>query len=208
MSSIARQQVVFKELDEHNYQVVHQAMLDFTNARNLETLDEIWFVEHDPVFTLGRSGNASNLLQPSGIPVVQSDRGGDITYHGPGQLVIYFLLDLTRLNLGVKSLVNKLEGMVIRYLNNFDVAGHRIEKAPGVYVDNKKIASLGLRVRHGYSFHGIAINIDMDLTPFSYIHPCGLTNMQAVQLKQLGIQLTLNQVACDFTELIKDEFYT
>ena len=208
MSSIMRQHVVFQELDEHNYQLVHQAMLDFTNARNRDTLDEIWFVEHDPVFTLGRNGNASNLLQPSDIPVVQSDRDGDITYHGPGQLVIYCLMDLSRLNLGVKSLVNKLEGMVIRYLSSFDVTGHRIEKAPGVYVDNKKLASLGLRVRHGCSFHGIAINIDMDLTPFSYIHPCGLTNMQAVQLKQLGVQLTLNQVACDFTELIKDEFYT
>ncbi len=200
-------QVLFKHLSEHDYKYVHQAMVNFTDGRTSETLDEIWFVEHEPVFTLGRNGNKSNLLQTPDIPIVHSDRGGDITYHGPGQLVIYCLMDLKRLNLSVKSLVYSLEEMVINYLANFNIVGHRIDKAPGVYVDYKKLASLGLRVRKGFSFHGMAINVDMDATPFSYINPCGLTNMKVIQLKQLGIQQSLNDVALSFETFIQDEFY-
>lgn len=201
-------QAIFKHIDERDYQTVYDAMVDFTNKRSKDTQDEIWFVEHAPVFTLGRNGNKSNLLKTSDIPLVQSDRGGDITYHGPGQLIIYCLIDLARLSIGVKSLVYGLEQIVIRYLAEHGVTGHRIDKAPGVYVDQEKLASLGLRVRHGCTFHGLAINVDMDLKPFSYIHPCGLTNMRAVQLKQLGIQASLNQVALALQELIIEEFYT
>jgi len=199
---------IFKYIDGHNYQQTHDDMLSFTDARNEDTQDEIWFVEHAPVFTLGRNGNKSNLLKTSDIPLVQSDRGGDITYHGPGQLVIYCLIDLSRLNIGVKSLVYGLEEIIIRFIAKHNIIGYRIDKAPGVYVDNAKLASLGLRVRKGCSFHGLAINVDMDLKPFSYIHPCGLTNMKAVQLKQLGIQATVNQVALSLQELILQEFYS
>lgn len=204
---MSSQEPIFKHIKERDYQTVHNAMHKFTHSRNETTQDEIWYVEHNPVFTLGRNGNKNNLLQSSRIPIVESDRGGDITYHGPGQLVIYCLIDLTRLNLSVKSLVRGLEGMVITYLSNHNIVGHRIEKAPGVYVDNTKLASLGLRVRKGCSFHGLAINVDMDLTPFSYIHPCGLTDMRVIQLKQLGIHASLNDVACEFQQLILNQFY-
>ena len=204
---MSSQEPIFKHIKECDYQTVHNAMHEFTDSRNETTQDEIWFVEHSSIFTLGRSGNKSNLLQSSHIPIVESDRGGDVTYHGPGQLVIYCLIDLIRLNLGVKSLVSGLEDMVITYLASHKIVGHRIEKAPGVYVDNTKLTSLGLRVRKGCSFHGLAINVDMDLTPFSYIHPCGLTNMQVVQLKQLGIHTSLNEVACEFQQLMLDQFY-
>lgn len=208
MALIADKLVTFKHINLCDYQQVHHAMLEFTDARSKETLDQVWFVEHNPVFTLGRNGNTSNLLQQSNIPLINSDRGGDITYHGPGQLIIYTLMDLQRLNLGIKSLVNQLEAMVITYLANIGITGHRIQDAPGVYVDNQKIASLGLRVRKGCSFHGLAINIDMDLTPFSYINPCGLTNMQVVQVKQYDIHASLDKVACDFQQLIVKQFYS
>ena len=201
-------QPIFKSISERDYKRVHDYMIDFTQQRGRETVDEIWFVEHDPVFTLGRNGNTSNLLYDTEIPVVQSDRGGDITYHGPGQLVIYCLIDIKRLNIGVKSLVNGLEEIVISYLANHSVIGVRMNNAPGVYVDGKKLASLGLRVRNGYTFHGIAINIDMDMMPFSYIHPCGIADMRAVQLSQLGIYESKQQVASALTELLLKQFYT
>ena len=198
----------FRYLPLSPYSEIHQRMRVFTDGRDQATGDEIWFVQHPPVFTLGRNESRKNILVPTEIPVVQSDRGGDVTYHGPGQLIIYCLLDLQRLQLGVKALVAGLEEIFIQYLENFNITGERIENAPGVYVDNKKIASLGLRVRKGCSFHGMAINIDMDLTPFSYIHPCGLTGMRATQLVDLGIQRDCDQVASDLSELIRQQFYS
>ena len=198
---------IFKNITERDYQHTYQLMTDFTDNRTHNSQDEIWFVQHKPIFTLGRNGNKNNLLKTSDIPVVKTNRGGDITYHGPGQLVVYCLIDLNRLGLGVKSLVSGLEQVVINYLKRYGVVGHRIEKAPGVYVDNTKLASLGLRVRKGCSFHGLAINIDMDLMPFSYINPCGLTNMKVVQLKDLGIQANIDEVACVIKELMLEQFY-
>ncbi len=199
---------IFRDFSKSSYEDMHMKMHDFTDQRNADTQDEIWFVEHEPVLTLGRNGNQNNVLVNSNIPIVHSDRGGDVTYHGPGQLVVYCLIDLKRLQLGVKQLVAGLEQLVIDYLSVFEVTGHRINSAPGIYVDGAKIASLGLRVRHGCSFHGLALNVDMDLKPFAYIHPCGLEGMQVTQLSSLGIQVSCNEVALQLTELINQQFYT
>ena len=199
---------IFRDFSKSSYEDMHMKMCDFTDQRNEETQDEIWFVEHEPVLTLGRNGNRSNVLVNSNIPVVHSDRGGDVTYHGPGQLVVYCLMDLRRLQLGVKQLVIGLEQVVIDYLAGFEIIGRRIKSAPGIYVDGEKIASLGLRVRHGCSFHGLALNIDMDLKPFTYIHPCGLEGMKVTQLSSLGVQVDCHEVALQLTELIDQQFYT
>ena len=182
-------------------------MRNFTDNRTTDSQDEVWFVQHRPVFTLGRNESRENILVASDIPVVQSDRGGDVTYHGPGQLIIYCMFDLQRMQLGVKSLVWGLEELFIKYLANFQVMAQRIEKAPGVYVDNKKIASLGLRVRKGCSFHGMAINVDMDLQPFSLIHPCGLKGMRVTQLSDLGIQSNCDQLVSELSDAIIRQFY-
>ena len=160
-----------------------------------------------PVYTLGRNANRKNFLNSHDYSIVQSDRGGDVTYHGPGQLIIYCLFDLKRLQLGVKALIKGLEESFIQYLSDYKVIGKRLENAPGVYVDNKKIASLGLRVKNGCSLHGMAINVDMDLKPFSYINPCGLEGMQVTQLSELGIQCSCDQVASAITEKIIQQFY-
>jgi lipoyl(octanoyl) transferase len=194
-------------LGERDYRLVHANMCDFTDNRSENTDDEIWFVQHKPVFTLGRNGNKSNFLVNSDIPLVHSDRGGDVTYHGPGQLVVYCLMDLKRLQLGVKSLVHGLEEVTIQYLSEFDVLGQRIQSAPGVYVQGDKLASLGLRVRNGCSFHGLAINVNMDVKPFTYINPCGLEGMKVTQLSQLGIDKNCDEVASRIFTLIIKQFY-
>ena len=197
----------FRRLPLSSYEGIHQQMHEFTERRDASTRDEVWFVEHTPVFTLGHNRSRKNIIVPSDIPVVQSDRGGDVTYHGPGQLIAYCLFDLQRLQLGVKEMVMGLEEIFIRYLTSFNVKGQRIQKAPGVYVDNKKIASLGLRVRKGCSFHGMAVNVAMDLKPFSFIHPCGLEGMQVTQLADLGIGRNCDQVAAELSHLILRQFY-
>ena len=197
----------FRKLGLSDYQQVHEQMQIFTDSRVEGSIDEVWFVEHPAVITLGRNMSRKNVLADSDIPIVQSDRGGDVTYHGPGQLIIYCLFDLNRMQLGVKSLVWGLEEMFIQYLAKQGVIGQRIEKAPGVYVEGKKIASLGLRVRKGCSFHGMAINVNMDLSPFSLIHPCGLQGMKVTQLSELGVQRSCDQVASELSELIVQQFY-
>ena len=204
---IAVNSPIFRQLPLSPYVEIHQQMRSFTDDRNTDSQDEVWFVQHRPVFTLGRNQSRENILVASEIPITQSDRGGDVTYHGPGQLIVYCLFDLQRLQLGVKSLVSGLEELFITYLANFNIIGRRIEKAPGVYVNNKKIASLGLRVRNGCSFHGMAINVDMDLQPFSYIRPCGLEGMQVTQLSDLGIQRNCDQVASELSDAIIQQFY-
>ena len=198
---------VVRHLSERDYRLVHASMCDFTDNRNENTDDEIWFVQHKPVFTLGRSGNKSNFLVDSDIPLVQSDRGGDVTYHGPGQLIVYCLIDLKRLQLGVKSLVHGLEEVIIQYLSEFDVLGQRMQSAPGVYVQGDKLASLGLRVRNGCSFHGLSINVDMDIKPFTCINPCGLKGMKVTQLSHLGIDTNCDEVASRISKLIIKQFY-
>src|SRR5690625_3111942 len=160
-------------------------MSEFTSQRDPDTPDELWLVEHPPVFTQGQAGKAEHLLLPGEIPVIQSDRGGQVTYHGPGQLVAYPLLNLRRLNFGVRDLVSALEQVLVAVLASYNIEAYAKADAPGVYVQEQKIASLGLRVRRGCSFHGLALNVAMDLEPFQRINPCGYSGLKMTQMKQL-----------------------
>ncbi|TXI27298.1 MAG: lipoyl(octanoyl) transferase LipB [Nitrosomonas oligotropha] len=181
------QHFIVKTLGLSDYQTTWQAMKDFTDSRNEQTRDEIWLLQHPPVFTQGIAGKPEHLLHDHGIAVVKTDRGGQITYHGPGQIIAYLLLDIRRLKLGVRELVRLMESAVIGLLEDYRInAAGRVE-APGVYVGNAKIASLGLKIRKNFCYHGIALNVDMDLTPFSYINPCGYQGLQVTQTKNLGI---------------------
>ena len=181
------------------YEPTWQAMQSFTDHRNADTFDEIWLLEHPSVFTQGLAGKAEHVLNPHDIPIVQTDRGGQITYHGPGQLMLYLLLDLNRLNIKTRQFVRTIEQTVIDYLGSLGISAEGRVDAPGIYVGDKKIASIGLRVRRGYSYHGIAFNIDTDLTPFSYINPCGFQGLRMTSLKNLAPHITQNQVK---TEII------
>lgn len=160
-------------------------MQAFTEQRTADTVDEFWLTQHPPVFTLGLNGKAEHLLAPGDIPVVQCDRGGQVTYHGPGQIVLYLLLDLRRRNLGVKSLVHKMEQAIIDVLAQYGIDAQRKTGAPGIYVEGAKIAALGLRVRKGCSYHGLSLNVDMELEPFSRINPCGYAGLPTVQMRDL-----------------------
>ncbi|AEX21157.1 MULTISPECIES: lipoyl(octanoyl) transferase LipB [Vibrio] len=179
-------QLVVKRLGRQDYEPVWKAMHEFTDQRTEETPDEVWLVEHNPVFTQGQAGKAEHLINTGDIPVVQSDRGGQVTYHGPGQLVAYFLINLRRKKLGVRDLVTNIENLVINTLKAYNIDSAARPDAPGVYVDSKKICSLGLRIRKGCSFHGLALNVNMDLTPFLRINPCGYQGMEMVQVSQFG----------------------
>ncbi len=179
-------QLVVRRLGRQDYEPVWKAMHEFTDQRTEETLDEVWLVEHHPVFTQGQAGKAEHLIDTGDIPVVQSDRGGQVTYHGPGQLVAYFLINLRRKKLGVRDLVTNIENLVINTLKAYNIDSAARPDAPGVYVDDKKICSLGLRIRKGCSFHGLALNVNMDLTPFLRINPCGYEGMEMVQISQFG----------------------
>lgn len=167
------------------YETVWQAMTEFTDQRTTETPDQLWLVEHPPVFTQGQAGKAEHLLFSNEIPVIQTDRGGQVTYHGPGQLVAYPLLDLKRLKIGVRDLVTAIENTIIQTLAHYGIESAAKADAPGVYVQGKKIASLGLRVRRGCSFHGLALNVDMDLSPFLQINPCGYQGLEMTRIKDL-----------------------
>ncbi|EPS3423543.1 lipoyl(octanoyl) transferase LipB [Vibrio fluvialis] len=179
-------QLVVRRLGRQDYHPVWQAMHDFTDLRDDSTRDEVWLVEHNPVFTQGQAGKAEHLLNTGDIPVVQSDRGGQVTYHGPGQIVAYFLINLRRKKLGVRELVTDIENLVINTLKAYNIDSAARPDAPGVYVDGKKICSLGLRIRKGCSFHGLALNVNMDLSPFLRINPCGYQGMEMVQVSNLG----------------------
>lgn len=176
--------ILVRHLGIQPYEPVSQAMHDFTDMRDDTTPDEIWLVEHMPVFTQGQAGKAEHLLMTGDIPVIQSDRGGQVTYHGPGQQVMYVLLNLKRRKLGVRELVTLLEQTVVNTLAEYGIDAHPRADAPGVYVGEKKICSLGLRIRKGCSFHGLALNINMDLTPFQRINPCGYAGMEMTQMRQ------------------------
>lgn len=177
------------------YEPTWQAMKDFVEQRTEHTTDEIWLLEHDPVYTQGQAGKPEHLLFPGDIPVVQTDRGGQVTYHGPGQLTAYFLLDIKRLGLGPRQLVDSIEQSLVSLLKSYDIEAYPKSDAPGVYVtDNgleSKIASLGLRIRKGYSYHGLALNVDMDLEPFQRINPCGYAGMAMSHMAQFdpGVQI-------------------
>ncbi len=186
---------VLKFLGARPYEPTWRAMQAFTDARGPDTPDEIWFLEHPPVFTLGMNGNRAHVLAPGNIPVVQIDRGGQVTYHGPGQLVVYPLLDLRRLDLGVRELVTGLESAVIRTVASWGVTAAARRDAPGVYVAGRKLASLGLRIRRGSSYHGLALNVAMDLEPFRRINPCGFSNLEVTDLATLGGSPDVREVA-------------
>ena len=175
-----------KHLGLVDYQHTWQAMQAFTDTRTADTEDEIWLLEHPPVFTQGLAGKAEHLLVPTDIPVVKTDRGGQITYHGPGQLIAYLLIDVRRKGLGVRQLVTAMEQAVIALLARSGIAAVAKPDAPGVYVAGAKIASLGLRIRRGCSFHGLALNVNLDLTPFSHINPCGYAGLAMTQTATLG----------------------
>ncbi|RFC33329.1 MAG: lipoyl(octanoyl) transferase [Candidatus Nitrotoga sp. SPKER] len=178
---------LIKHLGLVEYQQTWQAMKQFTATRNADTRDEIWLLHHLPVYTQGLAGKPEHLLHASNIPVIKIDRGGQITYHGPGQIVAYLMLDLRHWKLNVRGLVRLMEQAVINLLASFDVIAQGREEAPGVYVDNAKIAALGLKIRNGCCYHGLAFNVDMDLAPFAYINPCGFAGLRVTQAKNLGI---------------------
>ena len=183
--------LIIRDLGLVDYTDTWQRMQQFTDQRGDDTPDEIWLLEHPPVFTQGQAGKAEHLLMPGDIPVVQVDRGGQVTYHGPGQLVAYVLLNIKRRNIGVRALVTLIEQVIIQTLAQSGVNAYAKSDAPGVYVNEQKVASLGLRVRKGCTFHGLALNVDMDLSPFSRINPCGYAGMKMVQSKDLGGPLTM-----------------
>jgi lipoyl(octanoyl) transferase len=179
--------IVVRSLGRQEYEPLWRSMQEFTNTRTPETPDEIWFTEHPPVFTLGLNASKEHVLAPGNIPVVQVDRGGQVTYHGPGQLMIYPLLDLKRANLGVRDLVSGLEECIVDLVADFGITANARKDAPGVYVDGRKIASVGLRIRRGASYHGMALNIDVELAPFSRINPCGFSDLEVSNLRAIGI---------------------
>lgn len=190
-------QVIVRDLGFQEYEPVWKAMQQFTANRDETTTDEFWCVQHPPVFTLGLNAKKEHLLNVKDIPVINIDRGGQVTYHGPGQLVIYTLLDLKRLNIGVKALVNAIEQAIISLLKQYGITAAGKENAPGVYVDDAKIAALGLRIKKNRSFHGLSLNIDMNLEPFKQINPCGYAGMEVTQLKDLNSRLYLSNVKID-----------
>ncbi|CED70808.1 lipoyltransferase (lipoate-protein ligase B) [Aliivibrio wodanis] len=182
---LLNKRLVVKNLGRQDYEPVWKAMHTFTDERDENTCDEVWLVEHNPVFTQGQAGKEEHVLAAGDIPIVKSDRGGQVTYHGPGQLVAYVLINLRRKNIGVRELVTHIENTVVNTLHQFSIESAARPDAPGVYVDNKKICSLGLRIRKGCSFHGLALNINMDLSPFLRINPCGYAGMEMIQLHDL-----------------------
>ena len=195
-----------RHLGRQAYEPVWRAMQRFTDARDGATIDELWVLEHDPVFTLGQAGKWEHVLLPGDIPVLPVDRGGQVTYHGPGQIVAYPLFDLRRLGIGVRELVNRIEQAIIDTLAGYAIAAERREGAPGVYVGQAKIAALGLRVRRGCSFHGLAFNVAMDLEPFARINPCGYQGLAVTRVVDCGGPGALPVVAADLVHAICAQF--
>ena len=190
-----------------DYLSTWQEMKDFTLARTKNTFDEIWLLQHPPVYTLGVAGKRKHLLKNNGISVVRTDRGGQITYHGPGQIVAYLLLDIRRLKLGVRELVRQMEGAVIDLLEEYSIDTNVRKDAPGVYVENAKIAALGLKIKNGCCYHGIALNVDMDLTPFSAINPCGYPGLEITQTSDLEISDGLDILSNKLSKKLKERIF-
>jgi len=199
-------QLIVRQLGRQPYLPIWQAMQNFTDQRQDSTNDELWLVEHEPVFTQGQAGKEEHLLAPGDIPVVKVDRGGQVTYHGPGQQMLYVLLNLKRHKLGVRDLVTALEQCVVQSLQAYDINAYPKADAPGVYVDGKKICSIGLRIRKGCSFHGLALNVNMDLSPFMRINPCGYAGLEMVNCTQLqgpdNLAEAGNNIVASLCELI------
>jgi len=194
--------LIVRELGRAEYEPTWRAMSEFTDRRDGDTRDELWLLEHPPVFTLGQAGRREHVLAPGEIPVLQVDRGGQVTYHGPGQLVAYPLLDLRRRGIGIRQLVNGLEQAVIEQLAGYGIEAARRDKAPGVYVDGRKIAALGLRVRRGCTFHGLAFNVNMNLEPFRRINPCGYEGLETTTVADLGGPESVERVGRDLVASI------
>ncbi|VFP82009.1 lipoyl(octanoyl) transferase LipB [Candidatus Erwinia haradaeae] len=186
--------LMVRKLGLRPWNTVVQAMCQFTNQRSQKTLDEVWLVEHPPVFTQGQSGKIKNIFILNQIPVMQSDRGGQLTYHGPGQQIMYVMIDLKRRSITTRQLIDCIEKTIIDTLTFFSVVSHTQSRAPGVYVDDKKIGSLGLRIRKGCSYHGLSLNVNMDLTPFLHINPCGYVGLKMTQLQEHKNSVTLTDV--------------
>ena len=196
--------LTFKSFGLRDYDDTWQSMK--SHIREEDFKNEIWFIEHPPVFTLGTAADQKHILNPKDIPVVQSDRGGEVTYHGPGQLVIYFMIDVKKSKLGPKTLVKSLQEFTKSLLKECSIESQFIDGAPGVYVNEKKIASIGLRISKGKTYHGISINVDMDLTPFSYINPCGYEGLEVTQIKELNDKVTIKDVERLAIELLEPIF--
>ena len=188
------------------YEPIWHAMQSFTDQRTEQTVDELWLLQHQPVFTQGQAGKAEHVLAPGAIPVVPVDRGGQVTYHGPGQLVVYCLLDIARLGIGPRKLVSLIETALIRTLRVYGLTAAAKQEAPGVYIDQGKIASIGLRIRRGKSFHGLSLNVDMDLSPFSRINPCGYPDLKMIQLADYPLCEPIEQVAGRVVKAIQEVF--
>lgn len=192
--------VLMRSLGRRDYSDVWQAMKDFTDSRQSETPDEFWMVEHPPVFTLGQAGRPEHILQAGDIPVIKCDRGGQVTYHGPGQIVVYTLVNLRRIPIGVRRLVDCLEQSVIDFLGTCGVSAQNRADAPGVYVEGRKIAALGLRVRKGCSYHGLSFNVNLDVSPFERINPCGFKDLEVTRLIDCGVDTDMwhaGQIICE-----------
>lgn len=204
MQDIPLFNIKIKQLGYQDYLPIWQAMQQFTQQRNKNTLDELWIVEHTPVFTLGRNGKRKHILNAGNIPIIPIDRGGQVTYHGPGQLVIYLLIDLKRRKMGVRQLVTHIENAIISFLAIYHITGNNDPKAPGVYVNSKKIAALGLRISKGCSTHGLSLNVDMDLRVFKRINPCGYKDLKVTQCKDVGIEQPILQIADELVQYLLD----
>lgn len=200
--------VVFKNLGLQEYTSVWESMKEFTAQRNSTSLDEIWFVQHPAVYTLGLNGKKAHLLTPTDIPVINIDRGGQVTFHAPGQLVAYCMINLKRRHYGVHEFVSRLQKSIQSLLLEYNINSHLVDGAPGVYVKNRKIAALGLRVKHNCTYHGLSINVDMDLTPFSDINPCGYSGLQVSQLSDYGISETIENVIDRLQPILENNIYS
>jgi lipoyl(octanoyl) transferase len=200
--------VVIRSLGRTDYEATWRAMQAFTDARDVTTPDEIWLTEHPPVYTLGLAGRREHLLRDNGIPAIKVDRGGQITFHGPGQLIVYMLFDLKRAKLGVRDMVRRIEAAVVQWLDSVDIFAYGKTSAPGVYVMSAgveaKVAALGLKVRNGCTYHGLAVNIAMDLAPFADIDPCGFPGLAVTQLADLGVARTLDAAGAELSPILAD----
>ena len=194
---------IFKDIGLSDYGEVWASMINYVLSRNKNDEDEVWFIEHRPIYTLGLGATEENILDSGDIPVMRSDRGGQVTYHGPGQLVVYFIFNVRRLGWGPKTLTHKLEQLLIDVLSKFNISSQRQEGKPGVYVDGKKIASIGLKIKRGYSYHGISLNVDMDLAPFKRINTCGYRDLEVTHMKDY-CDASLNEVKEVILQYIKN----
>lgn len=194
--------IKIKQLGLQNYDTVWQALKSFTQQRDATTIDELWLLEHKPVYTQGQAGRPEHILDPRDIPVIRSDRGGQATYHGPGQLIVYFLLDIARKSISIRNFVTKLEESIIQLLARYDIKAHLKKDAPGVYVNNAKICSIGLRVKNGCTYHGLSLNHSMDLEPFTRINPCGFQGMQVTQISDLSGPKSISEIHAELVPIL------